>query len=166
MWYSTASKNKEMFIAFPLPKELSKRLKHIDDLDDDLHMTLFYVEDIEAEDRDEVLKSVEITCAEQKPLSCKFVEIGMMGNGSNTLVANVEALGLTQFYVNLLSGLQAWLGRDIDRKYDLIPHVTLRYDNPESSVSMDDLRKVSWTADELMVQFGRGNKRYLFPLKG
>lgn len=165
MWYRTASPNKEMFIAFPLPKELSKKLKHIDDLDEDLHMTLFYVDDVDASERKDVLAAVESVCSKYEALKCKFVEIGMMGNGSNTLVANVEAKGLTKLYVDLLDEIEERLGRELDRKYDLIPHCTLRYDNEEDSVSIKELRKVSWTADELMVQFGRGNKRYLFPLK-
>lgn len=169
MWYAQASKNKDMFIAFLLPKGLSAKLKHIDDLDDDLHMTLFYVEDVDASERKDVLAAVESVCSKHEALKCKFVEIGMMGNGAmgvGSMVVNVEAKGLTKFYVDLLEEIEERLGRELGRKYDLIPHVTLRYENDDPAVKIEDLRKVSWTADELMVQFGRGNKRYLFPLDG
>jgi 2'-5' RNA ligase len=166
MWYSRAAKNRDMFIAFLLPKQISGRLNHIDDLDDDLHLTLIYVQDVDPSERNTVLEAVESVCSKQEPLNCKFVEIGMMGNGSNTLVANVEAMGMSRFYVDLLDEIEERLGRELDRKYDLIPHCTLRYDNDEAEARMSDLRKVSWKANELMVQFGRGNKRHLFPLKG
>ena len=53
----------------------------------------------------------------------------------------------------------------MDRDYDFLPHVTLRYDGADG-FDPKDLRKFKWTADEISVQFGEGRKKHEFAFKG
>jgi len=55
---------------------------------------------------------------------------------------------------------------EFERRYNFLPHVTLRYINQEDEAKIDELRRYSWTADEIIVQFKTGGKKHKFKLKG
>ncbi len=156
------------FLAFFLPNEAREAYDHIEDLNTDLHMTILYIPDgIDTpDDRKAVLESVREVCKRTKPIECQCTEIGIMGDEENTLVTNVNCLGGDEFYVDLLETIEKKLGREIDRKYGFLPHVSLRYENETPTAERKQLRKFKWTADALSVQFGRKDRKRKYDLSG
>lgn len=155
------------FIAFWLPRNARPVMRHIDDLDDDLHMTVVFItEGVETPaDRVLILRAVQEVSEKYGPRKCKFTELGMMRNGDNTLVANINIDKGAEFYADLVRSIGVhW--KEFDRKYDFVPHCSIKYNNPEGVANMKDLRSYKWDADELVVQFKTNGKKHKFKLIG
>lgn len=171
MWYSYSKKmdgDGSLFIATWLPERIQQMFHHISGLDDDLHMTVLYIEEgiDSAEDRQMVLDITKKICERFPPLSCKLTEIGIMGNNDNSLVANVTVMDGARFYSELLGEIEAGLEKDLKRKYDFLPHVTFKIKNRNQTANIKDLKKPSWLAREITVQFSPEDDKKFFKLKG
>lgn len=175
MWYSSAFNQNakidgdgSIFVAAWLPDDIYKKLKHIDDVDKDLHMTFLYLEKgfEDKKTRIKALECIEDQCRKYQPMSCQLTEIGIMGNEENSLVMNVTVQKGADFYFHLVNSIQACCNdyQPLDMKYDFLPHVTIRYENDENIINIKDLRKYKWVVDEISVQFGSDLKKYKFKL--
>lgn len=163
---SDASSN-TAFICFWLPKSVESVMCHIDGLDKNLHMTLLYLESgVDTEkDRKMILESVEEVSSRFSPLKCKFEELGMMKNGDNSLVANINIEQGAELYTDLVDTISnKW--KHFDRKYNFLPHCTLKYENKDKTIDLSDLRKFEWKSDEISVQFSKNGKKHKFKLNG
>lgn len=176
MWYREARRRMSniagdgrIFVATWLPAEARQKLRHIDGLVDDLHMTVLYVtEGIDTPvKRRQVLDAIEEVCARTPPIKCGLTEVGVMGNDIKTLVANVTVMGGSCFYADLIETIEKKVGHHLDRDYDFLPHVTLLEKASGGTADIKDLRKYRWTADEVTVQFGGdGSRRFQYGLTG
>jgi 2'-5' RNA ligase len=158
-----------IFVATWLPAEARQKLRHIDGLADDLHMTVLYVtEGIDTPvKRRQVLDAIEEVCARTPPIKCALTEVGVMGNDVKTLVANVTVMGGSCFYADLIETIEKKVGHHLERDYDFLPHVTLLEKTAGGTADIKDLRKYRWTADEITVQFGGdGFKKFNYELTG
>lgn len=162
-----AEEKGKAFICFYLPSEVKKTLKHLDNVDKQLHMTLVYIESgvNKKSDRENILKAVKSVCGQTEPIKCEFAEIGCMGNDTNSLVFNVNALGAAQFYANLIEAIEVWW-EDFNKKYDFLPHVTIQYEYDADSIELDDLKKTKWTCDEVTIEFDGGIEVHKVKLGG
>ena len=161
--------NGNLFIAAWLPKEARNALKHVKDLDDDLHMTILYVPDgFESEiTQRQVYDAVEEACNRTKPIKCQLTAISIMDNEEKTLVSNVNTVDGSQFYSDLVETIESKIGRKIKREYGFLPHVTLRYKGKRDTANIKDNRKFKWTVDKISVQFGgEDSDKKFFNLKG
>jgi len=176
MWYEMAKRdvNKDLsgdgrvFIAIWLPREARKALDHIEDLADDLHMTVVYItEGIDSVPaRRQVLDAVEEVCKRTRPIDCKLTEMGVMGNEEKTLVANVTVMDGSKFYTDLIDTIERKIGRKVERDYDFLPHVSVREKSGDGEADIKDLRKFGWTANQITVQFGDDTIKHRFSLTG
>ncbi len=165
--YIESKKEESAFLYFKVPVSLRKKFDHIDDLDTKLHMTILLIPDgIKLKhDRQCIIDSVKETCMKHPPIKCSFEEIGLMGNDTQSLVLNVNAIGAAQLYSDLIESIEKrW--QKFDRKYDFLPHVTLKIENDEDNISLDDLKKISWTSDKIYIDFNHGEEEHIFSLKG
>lgn len=167
MFYSSCYNKKEidgdgtLFIASILPKKIKESYKHIKNLDDDIHMTILYLEEgiNTSEDREKVLEVVKKVCKEFQPIKCQLTEIGIMDNEENTMVANVTVMNGAEFYSKLLNSIQNKLNIKLKRKYDFLPHVSLKFKNKsKKTVNIKDLRNFKWTINNVDVSFGEDCK--------
>lgn len=171
MWYSyclKSDKKDNLFIASWLPLKIRGKLKHIDNLDKNLHMTILYAENfVNKKDHDKIIKSVKDICKNTKPIECQLSEVGIMGNGENTHVMNVTVHGGAEFYSNLVNAIEQATGNEMNLKFDFLPHVTINFSSDEKTINIDDLRKIKWTIDYITVQFGgHKSKKYKVILGG
>jgi len=174
MWYRSAKKDAAgdisgdgtVFIAIWLPIEARKMFDHIDDLLDDLHMTVVFITGgIDSIlKRRQVLDAVEEVCGRTPPIDCKLTELGIMGNEEKTLVANVTVMDGSKFYSDLIDTIQKKIGKDVERTYDFLPHVSLKEGGEPANIK--DLRKFGWTAREVTVQFEMDGFKHRFRFKG
>lgn len=159
-----------IFIATWLPEAARERFKHIQGLSESLHMSVMHIpEGIDTPvKRRQSLDAIEEVCQRTPPLCCNIAEMGVMGNGTKTLVANVVVMGGSCFYADLIETLERRLGgHHLKRPYDFMPHITLRQQTDEGMADIKDLRKYKWTANEVTVQFGdMKSKRFQFGLTG
>jgi len=157
----------QLFVAFPFPKVLRSQLSHIMDLEDDLHITVLYAKDqiFTEKDRECAIAALEAVTRKYGPMKCKIQGIGMMGK-DNSMVVNINIDRGAEFYVDLLREMEDRLG-SINRAYDFIPHMTLRYKLPDPGVVMiEDLKKIQWTQNEVLINFSRQGKQKRMRLKG
>ena len=157
MWYREAKRRManidgdgRVYVANWLPDGARQRLKHIDGLTDDLHMTILYAtEGIDTPvKRRQVLDAIEEVCARTPPIKCGLTEVGVMGNKVKTLVANATVMGGSCFYADLIETIERKVGHHLERDYDFLPHVTLKEQTEEGTADVKDLRKYRWTADQ------------------
>lgn len=177
MWYRMAKKESavdlsgdgRVFISVSLPRSARSSFDHIDDLAEDLHMTIVYMTDgIDSPtERRQVLDAVEEVCKRTSPLDCKLTEMGIMGNDDKTLVANVTVMDGSKFYADLIETIEKKIGRDVKRDYDFLPHISLRKKSDGGLANIKDLRKFRWKTNRISVQFGDENsKKHMFDLDG
>lgn len=161
MWFTeklnkfSAKKDTGAFIATWLPKNIYKKFKHIDGLNNDLHVSFLSItKGINTNTKKEQIKdAVSQVCARNKPMKSSFQEVGVMGNEKNTLVANVNIDDGAKFYSDLVETIEKMIGEKIQIDYDFLPHVTLKSES-DGNVNVNDLRKYKWTIDKIIVQFG------------
>ena len=173
MWYSQAYKKDEiegdgsLFIATWLPKEAYVALDHINNLDDDLHMTIIYSDNSvnSPVERQKVLDAVEYVCSVTQPIKCQLTEIGIMGNEENSKVINITVDGGAKFYSDLVKKIENILDKGLKLDYDFLPHCTVNFKSKSKTINIDDLRKFKWKMEEITVQFGDDkSKKYKFKL--
>jgi len=158
------------FVAAWLPHAARKAFDHIEGLDENLHMTILYVPtDIDkAEDRQKILDALTSVCDKTAPIKCQLTAISIMGNEEKSLVANVNVIDGAELYTNIVNAIEEKLGREVERAYGFLPHVSVKVNGDGETADIKDLRKFRWTIDEITVQFGDGKrfKTYTFKLKG
>ncbi len=154
----------EIFIHLQLPNTVRKRFNHISNLDQDIHMTLVYVpgKKLEEEQKKDIVKAVQEVAKKYKKIKCKFTGIGALDNGDDTVVALVNCKDGAEIYTDLVKALESVIG-EFDRKYDFLPHVTLKYEG-NGKANLKDLKPFSWTNKELGVKFS-DDELYLISLK-
>jgi len=169
--YLTTSSRKDkegnrLFIALPFPLALREKLSHISNLEDDLHITILYLKDqvYTQKDRDCAIDALEAVTRKYGPLKCAIQGIGMMGE-DNSLIVNINIERGAEFYVDLLREVENRMG-PVNRNYDFIPHMTLKYKNPEQKISAEDLKKIRWTQYEVLINFSRQGKQKRLRFKG
>jgi hypothetical protein len=159
-----------VFIATWLPTAAQERFKHIVGLVDHLHMSVMHVpEGIDTPvKRRQSLDAIEEVCERTPPLVCSIAELGVMGNGVKTLVANVIAMGGSCFYADLIETLERRLGgHHLKRPFDFLPHVSLVESSASGIANINDMRKFKWTANEITMQFGdESSRKFPFTLQG
>jgi hypothetical protein len=80
--------------------------------------------------------------------------MGVMNDGDNTMVVNVNVENGAEFYSNLVNVVEEeW--RDFDREYDFLPHVSLKYNNDRKIVNVNELKDFSWTIDKISITFNK-----------
>jgi 2'-5' RNA ligase len=119
------------------------------------------------EDQEAILVAVKAIARAWGPISCELTEIGLMSNGSNAEVSNVTCHGGAAFYTDLVNAIEGEFGK-FERKYDFLPHVTLRMKNgSRKTVGVDDFVPFSWKANAVTVQFGgEGGPKHEIKLTG
>ena len=159
-----------IYIATWLPEMARQRFAHIEGLVSDLHMSIMHIpEGVDTPvKRRQVLDAIEEVCERTPHLACDLAELGIMGNGVKTLVANAIVMGGSCFYADLIETIERRLGgHHLKRPYDFLPHITLRENVADGKLDVKDLRKFKWTATEVTVQFGDPKSRkFPFPLHG
>ena len=170
-WYKelkAKSEKKCAFIAALMPKSFYKKYSHIEDLGDDLHMTILYIEDFEDQDgdRDKILKAVKRVASKYYPIKCKTTALGVMGNDSKTFVVNMNVENGAEFYSDLVKEVEKeW--HEFEREYDFLPHVSLNYQKGEKEFSSEEFKDFSWTIDKIAVSFNHDDStREWVELKG
>ena len=163
---NTTDADDTAFLAFWLPSKARKAFKHFEKLDRGLHMTIIAMREITPEDHQAILDATEAVCNLTAPIYCETSEIGIMANGKNTVVVNVTAMDGAKLYSELLNAIERRLGREVKRKRDFLPHISLCLESEACSIDVKDFRDFSWTADEVAVQFGTKKDKHTFPLKG
>jgi len=164
MFYSNCYNKKEiegdgtLFIASILPKKVRGLYNHIKNLYDNIHMTILYLEEgiNTSNDREKVLEAVRKVCKDFKHIKCRLTEIGIMDNGENTMVANVTVMNGAEFYSKLLNSIQNKFNTEFKRKYDFLPHVSLKYEN--KSKNTVNIKNFKWTINNIIVSFGEDYK--------
>jgi 2'-5' RNA ligase len=162
-----AEEKGKAFICFYLPPDVKKKLKHLDNVDKQLHMTVLYIESgaDKKSDKEDILNAVESVCSQTDPIKYEFAEIGCMGNDENSLVFNVNAMGAAEFYSKLVEEIEcSW--KEFDRKYDFLPHVTIQYEYDADNIDLDDFKKAKWTCDEVTIEFDGGVEVHKVKLGG
>ena len=173
MWYTYSYKEEEiggdgtLFISTWLPKNIYNHLDNINDLDDNLHMTIIYSKNKikNSRDRKKVIDSVKEVCEKTNPIKCEFAEIGIMGNDEKSKVINITAHGGAKFYSDLVENIEKKLNKKLKLDYDFLPHVTTNIKDNNKTVNIDNLIKFKWDIKEITVQFGdEKSKKYRFKL--
>jgi len=158
-WYEKFANKKGVFIAAWLPSSFYKRYKHMNDLNDNLHMTILYIEDFADQegDRNQILKAIEKVTKDTAPVKCEIAELGIMNDSDNTMVVNVNVTDGAAFYANLVEAIEKdW--REFKREYDFLPHISLKYDNNRETVKCDELKDFSWTINKISATFNRDDE--------
>lgn len=169
MWYSKTMKKEidgdgSLFIANYLPQDRFKEcFNHIKNLDDDIHMTLLYVENgINEKEREKILKAIEKICKEFKPMQCKTTALSMMGNETNSLVENINVIEGSKFYSRIVDEIEKTINKKIKRKYGFLPHITLKIENNNKTLNIKDHREFKWIMNKIYVQFSEESEKYFF----
>lgn len=164
---SSAAPGPTVFIGAPVPVKVRSKFKHIEKLVDDLHMTVLYIPEGPAAQKDQqaILDAIEDVTSQTPPLRCKLTGIGVLGPADEkALAALVTVANGAKFHAELCEAIAAgW--ESFERTYDFLPHVTLSYENVDQAQA-SDLRKVTWTADHVTIQFGKDGKPHRFDLRG
>ncbi len=145
-----------LWVGTPLPPDARKRFAHIPGLDDDLHMTLLYLLDVPSTStaRRNAQKGIERVAASTGPIRCKLTGIGRMVGGAMVAYATVD--DGAAIYTRMLEAVNAWTETLHNRRYDFLPHVTLKAEPEGADPGYKDLRLYKWTARELHYRFGEG----------
>jgi hypothetical protein len=128
-------------------------------------MTLLYIaeEVYSAKDKAAILRGVEQWARATPPLRCETTGVALFDSPEEPLVATIKVAGGAQAYSALREAVEAsW--RSFKTRYDWYPHVTLQKKADEAGD--DDHRDYGWTAGSVTVQFGRGEPRKVFKLRG
>ena len=160
-------KNNKIFICFWLPKDAEDRFDHIRGLEDELHLTLLYVPSIELteEKKKEILSEISDLATKYRNVKCRFTGIGAFKSkelGDNPVVALVNVRDGAKLYTDLVKAVKKVAG-GWEKKYDFIPHVTLKTDS-NGRANLKDLKSFSWTCHNIGITFNDDDEKYLVDL--
>lgn len=158
-----ASSKKGVFICLWAPPEVKKKLNKIVDLEDELHVTLFYNSDVKVDDN-ELLERISYFIKHENldKLSCEFSGIGEFNSKDHPLVALINVNNGARFRTSLCSIIEELSSSKLRMNFDFQPHCTLSYTRQPYSIDM--LPKFKWTPKYLSVKFASSNKNYYINL--
>ena len=151
--YGSANTN-PLFICLWTPQSVKDDLEHIKDLDDDLHITLVYREDIG--DKDEVKKkqllSVISNIAKEykEGIECSFGGGAVFNNPDHSVVALVNMKEGPKLFNDLVNAVEEVYGK-WERKYGFTAHMSIYADGGKG---VPELKDFNWTSKHIGVTFG------------
>jgi 2'-5' RNA ligase len=165
--FKSAVPDQEIFISIPVPKSVRKKYKHVEGLEDDLHITLVFVPDAETSEARQraIVKAVAGVCRDSVPFTCQFTGLGSFDNSGSTFAALVNIPMGAELVVALEQAVEKKYGQ-WKKEFGYLPHVTLNKKG-DGETDIEDLRDFKWTCDEIRLCFSDPADHYwMLPLGG